>query len=72
MAFVQNVPFFSIILSMFSGIVSSVLPEKQAKWLNTAVITLVGAMSAWLLFLSAGGGRKLYLYDGTFSGTLGE
>ena len=57
MAFVQNVPFFSIILSMFSGIVSSVLPEKQAKWLNTAVITLVGAMSAWLLsyLLEVGG-----------------
>ena len=57
MAFVQNVPFFSIILSMFSGIISSVLPEKQAKWLNTAVITLVGAMSAWLLsyMLKAGG-----------------
>ena len=57
MAFVQNVPFFSIILSMFSGIISSVLPEKQAKWLNTAVITLVGAMSAWLLsyMLKVGG-----------------
>ena len=57
MAFVQNVPFFSIILSMFSGIISSVLPEKQAKWLNTAVITLVGAMSAWLLsyLLEVGG-----------------
>ncbi|MCF0133203.1 MAG: sodium:proton antiporter [Blautia sp.] len=49
MAFVQNVPFFSIILSMFSGIITSVLPEKAAKWLNTAVITIVGAMSAWLL-----------------------
>ena len=42
---------------MFSGIISSVLPEKQAKWLNTAVITLVGAMSAWLLsyMLKVGG-----------------
>ena len=61
MAFVQNVPFFSIILSMFSGIVSSVLPEKQAKWLNTAVITLVGAMSAWLLsyLLEVGGSCTL-------------
>ncbi|MGN0355569.1 MAG: complex I subunit 5 family protein [Muricoprocola sp.] len=49
MAFVQNVPFFSIILSMFSGIVSSMLPKRAAKWLNTAVITIVGAMSAWLL-----------------------
>lgn len=49
MAFVQNVPFFSIMLSMFSGIVSSILPEKAAKRLNAAVITIVGAGSAWLL-----------------------
>ena len=31
MDFVQNFPFFSIILSMFSGTVSSVLPAKAAK-----------------------------------------
>ena len=29
MAFVQNVPFFSIMLSMFSGIVSSILTGKR-------------------------------------------
>lgn len=62
MAFVQNVPFFSIILSMFSGIISSVLPEKAAKWLNTAVITLVGAMSAWLLsFMVKTGGSYTFM-----------
>lgn len=49
MAFVQNVPFFSIMLSMFSGIVSSVLPGKAAKRLNAAVILVIGAASAWLL-----------------------
>lgn len=49
MAFVQNVPFFSIMISMFSGIVSSVLPGKAAKWLNTAAITVIGVMSACLL-----------------------
>ncbi len=49
MAFVQNVPFFSIMLSMFSGIVSSVLSEKAAKRLNTAVILIIGAASMRLL-----------------------
>lgn len=49
MEFVQNVPFFSIMISMFSGIVSSVLPGKWARRLNTAAITVVGVMSAWLL-----------------------
>lgn len=62
MAFVQNVPFFSIILSMFSGTISSVLPAKWAKWLNTAVIILVGAMSAWLLgFLLETGGSYTFM-----------
>ncbi len=49
MQFVQNVPFFSIMISMFSGIVSSVLPGKYARRLNTAMITAVGIMSLWLL-----------------------
>ena len=49
MLLVQNVPFFSIMLSMFSGIVSAILPEKWAKWLNAAMICVVGTMSAWLL-----------------------
>lgn len=47
--FVQNIPLFSIILSMFSGTVSSVLPQKPAKWINTFVISAVGVMSAILL-----------------------
>ena len=41
MAFVQNVPFFSIMLSMFSGIISSILPGKIARRLNAAMITIV-------------------------------
>ncbi len=49
MAFVQNVPFFSIMLSMFSGIISAVLPGKWARRLNTAVITAIGLMTLWLL-----------------------
>lgn len=49
MAFVQNVPFFSIMISMFSGIISSVLPGKIARRLNGVMITTVGVMSAWLL-----------------------
>lgn len=63
MAFVQNVPFFSIMISMFSGIISSVLPGKAARRLNTAMITVVGAMSAWLLswFLVTGTGNYVFM-----------
>ena len=49
MVFVQNVPFFCIMLSMFFGIVSSVLPKKWARRLNIAMLCAVITMSAWLL-----------------------
>lgn len=49
MPFYQNIPFFSIMLSMFSGIVSSVLPWKYAKKLNTAMLTVITGLSIWLL-----------------------
>jgi len=62
MAFVQNVPFFSIMLSMFSGIVSSILPGKAAKRLNAAVILVIGAASAWLLaWLMRTGGSYTFM-----------
>lgn len=62
MTFVQNVPFFSIMLSMFSGIVSSVLPGKAAKRLNAAVILIIGAASAWLLlWLMQTGGSYTFM-----------
>ena len=62
MAFVQNVPFFSIMLSMLSGIVSSILPGKAAKRLNTAVILVIGAASAWLLsWLMRTGGSYTFM-----------
>ena len=49
MEFVQNVPFFSIMISMFSGTISSVLPGKYARILNTIMISCVILMSGWLL-----------------------
>lgn len=49
MDFVQNFPFMSIILSLFSGPLCSILNGKWAKRINTAVIVLVGIMSAFVL-----------------------
>lgn len=49
MDFVQNIPFFSIMISMFSGIISSVLNGRQARRLNTIMTTIIGIMSAILL-----------------------
>lgn len=45
MTFVQNFPFFSIIIAMFSGIVSSVLSGKKAKNLSLAAILVTTGMS---------------------------
>lgn len=72
MAFVQNVPFFSIMLSMFSGIVSSVLPGKAAKRLNTAVILMIGAASAWLLAWSIQTGGSYTFMMGHFPAPWGN
>lgn len=62
MDFVQNVPFFSIMLSMFSGIISSVLSEKWAKRLNTVVILAIGAMSGVLLLYLCRTGIGSYIF----------
>lgn len=61
MDFVQNFPFFSIMISMFSGTVSSVLPGKAAKWLNTVVIIVVGALSAMVLGYTLENGSYVYI-----------
>lgn len=49
MSFVQNFPFFSIIIAMFSGIVSSVLSGKKARNVSIAAITATTLMSAAVL-----------------------
>lgn len=60
--FVENFPCFSIMLCMFAGIISSVLKGKAAKWLNTAVLVCVGAMSAAVLLYTMNiGGSYVYV-----------
>ena len=62
MELVQNIPFFSIMLSMFSGTISSVLPGRTARWVNTLMLSVVSAMSACLLLymVSYEGGSYSY------------
>ena len=62
MEFVQNVPFFSIMISMFAGIVSAVLPAKTARRINIAATTVIGAMSAWLLVFMLQSDKGYYTY----------
>ena len=58
MDFVQNFPFMSIILSLFSGPLSSILSGKWAKRVNTAVIVIIGIMSACVLGYVTGTGEE--------------
>ena len=62
MAFVQNVPFFSIMISMFAGIISSVLPAKAARRLNIIAMIVIGAMSAWLMVFLIQSDMGFYTY----------
>lgn len=61
MEFVQNFPFMSIVLSLFSGPLCSVISGKKAKYVNAAVITIIGAMSAAVLAFTIRTGEA-YVY----------
>ena len=62
MQFVQNVPFFSIMLCMVSGIVSAMLPSRVAKWVTVALGAVVAALNLWLTsFLAEYGQSYVYL-----------
>lgn len=61
MQFVQNFPFISIILSLFSGPLSSILDGKKAKRINLAVVSAILAMScAVLVFVLHTGESYVY------------
>lgn len=49
MEFVQNIPFFTIMITMFSGIISSILPGRYARRLNLFMLLTVGSMTTVLL-----------------------
>ena len=72
MEFVQNFPFFSIILSMFAGIVSSVLDGKWAKRVSLCLVTAVIAMSAAILVWTLRTGESYTYMMGHFPAPWGN
>lgn len=72
MEFVQNLPFISIILSLFSGPLSSILDGKKARRINLAVITIIGIMSGTVLFYVVGTGREFVYMMGHFPAPWGN
>lgn len=72
MAFVQNFPFVSIILSLFSGPLSSILNGKLAKRWNMLVLAFIGGMNAAVLVYVLGTGQEYVYTMGHFSAPWGN
>ena len=49
MAFVQNLPFISILLTLIVAVITSVIGRRKAIWVTTALITAVTAMTVCVL-----------------------
>lgn len=72
MSLVQNFPFFSIILAMFSGIISSVLSGKQARNVSLAVISATTVMSGCVLAFCLKTGQSYTYMMGHFPAPWGN
>ncbi len=72
MSFVQNFPFFSIIIAMFSGIISSVLDAKKARNLSLAAIMVTTGMSAAVLVFCLRTGESYTYMMGHFPAPWGN
>ena len=72
MDFVQNFPFMTIILSLFSGPLSMMLNRKWAKRVNMAVIFLIGLMSAMVFLYVVNTGESYVYRMGHFSAPWGN
>ncbi len=72
MAFVQNLPFICILISLFTGPLSSVLDGKKAKYLNVIMISAVGIMSAMVLAFTISSGESYTYMMGHFPAPWGN
>ena len=61
MSFVQNVPCFSILMTMFAAILTSAVSGKTARKISIGISAAVGAMSVCLLVFLTGTGDS-YVY----------
>ncbi len=72
MDFIRNFPFFSIVLSLFSGPLSSILGGRWAKRVNGAVIVLCGLMSCAVLWYVCRTGQPFVYTMGHFPAPWGN
>ncbi len=72
MSFIMNFPFFSIILAMFSGIISSVLDGKWAKRVCIFMLSVVLVLSAFVLYYTMQTGESFTYMMGHFPAPWGN
>ncbi len=72
MDFIRNFPFFSIIICMFSGIISSVLSGKKARNLCFGAVGIISILSACVLFYTVHTGESFTYMMGHFPAPWGN
>ncbi len=72
MEFWQNIPFFCIMMSMLFGIVTSVLPNRIAKWGSVFLCATVGILNVILLAYLIPYGDSFSYYMGHYSAPWGN
>lgn len=72
MEFIRNFPFFSILLSLGSGVLTSIMNRKVARFWNTFVLLAVTVMSAVLFVYMLGVGEAYTFMMGHFPAPWGN
>lgn len=72
MEFVQNVPFFSILLSLGSGVLTSIMDKKRARIWNTIVLCAIIVMTVFLFLFLLGTGESYTFMMGHFPAPWGN
>lgn len=72
MEFIRNFPFFSILLSLGSGVLTSIMNRKVARLWNTFVLLVVTVMSAVLFVYMLGVGESYTFMMGHFPAPWGN
>ena len=72
MEIIRNFPCLSILLAMFSAIISSALKGREARYLNTALVAVDGVLSACTLYMTTLTGESYVYQMGHFPAPFGN
>lgn len=72
MSFIENFPFFSILLSLGSGVLTSIMGKKVARIWNTLIMIIIGMMTGILLLYLIKNGQSFTFMMGHFPAPWGN